>query len=258
VTSAQMPEPLEIFPSCDERVAGKKGVKRAIATAFSFVPRHTYLPLLHELRVAWRRAGTSKELRRFRGTSGLRLNIGCGACGKPGWINTDIDSFPGVNCSWDCRKSLPFPDNSAKCIFTEHFVEHLDYSEEIPYFLSECRRVLEPRGVIRIIVPDAGRYLQGYCHDGWDELAKVRQLCPGLIDGAYGSKYNTKMELVNVIFRQYFEHKFAWDYETMEFVLRHYGFSAVYQRCFGQSACDGLAIDMPERASESLYVEGVK
>jgi predicted SAM-dependent methyltransferase len=253
-----MVQGLDIYPNCDERIALKKGTKRAIATAFSFLPRHTYLPLLHELRTAWRRLGTAKELRRFRDARGLAINIGCGSSGRPDWINADIDPLPGVNCTWDCRKSLPFPDNSAKCIFTEHFVEHLDYSEEIPYFLSECKRVLEPRGVVRIVVPDAEKYLEGYCRDGWEELVKLRQLGPGLIDGAFGSKYNTKMELVNVIFRQYYEHKFAWDYDTMQFVLRRYGFSSVYRQSFGQSLFPSLAIDLPERASESLYVEAVK
>lgn len=249
---------LDIFPNYQEKVARKKGMQRLAFTAFPFVPRHAYLPFLHELRMAWRRINTRKEIGRFKNSRDLRLNIGCGSCGKPGWVNTDIDAFPGVSCTWDCRKSLPFADNSAKCIFTEHFVEHLDYCEEIPSFVRECHRVLEPGGVLRIVVPDAEKYLRAYCHGSWDELAIVRPLGPGLSDGHFGSKYNTKMELVNVVFRQYFEHKFAWDYETMEFILRRFGFSAVYRQGFSQSMQDGLAIDMPERASESLYVEGVK
>jgi predicted SAM-dependent methyltransferase len=249
---------LDIFPNCDQIIATTRGMKRLAFTAFPSVPRHAYLPFLRELRMVWRRVGTSKETRRFKNSRGLRLNIGCGSSGKPGWINTDIDSSSGVNCFWDCRKSLPFPDNSATCIFTEHFVEHLDYCEEIPFFLSECHRVLETGGVIRIIVPDAEKYLRGYCHGGWEELTKVRPLGPGLSDAHFGSRYNTKMELVNVVFRQHFHHKFAWDYETMEFVLRRFGFSRVHRQSFGQSVQDGLAIDMAERASESLYVEGVK
>jgi predicted SAM-dependent methyltransferase len=253
-----MPQSLDIFPNCYERTSLKKGLKRLAFTAFPFIPRHAYLPFLHELRMLWRRAGTHRETKRFRGAHGLRLNIGCGPCGKPDWVNTDIDTFPGVNCFWDCRKSLPFPDSSAKCIFTEHFVEHLDYCEEIPYFLSECHRVLEPGRVITIIVPDAQKYLQGYCLGGWDQLAKVRPLGPGLSDIHFGSKYNTKMELLNVVFRQYFEHKFAWDYETLEFALRRYGFPTVHRQSFGQSLLERLALDMPERASESLYVEAVK
>jgi len=83
-------------------------------------------------------------------------------------------------------------------------------------------------------------------------------LGPGRADAYFGSHYNTKMELVNVVFRQYFEHKFSWDYETMQFALRRYGFSVIYRQGFGQSVQDGLAIDKPERASESLYVEAVK
>lgn len=249
---------LDLFPNYTERLAAKKGATRAIASAFTFLPRHAYLPLLHELRVAWRRLGTGKERAKFRNAHGLFVNIGCGPCGREGWINTDIDAHTGVNRFWDCRRNLPFPDSSARWIFTEHFVEHLDYTEEIPYFLTECHRVLQPGGVIRIIVPDAEKYLRGYCRGDWDELARVRPLGPGHSDAHFGSKYNTKMELVNVVFRQYFEHKFAWDYETMEFVLRRFGFSDVYQQSFGNSVEEGLAIDMPERASESLYVEGVK
>lgn len=249
---------MDIFPNCDERIARTGGMKRFVFKAFPALPRHVYLPFLHELRMTWRRVGTGQATRKFRDARGLRVNVGCGPCGKAGWTNIDIDDFPGVDCFWDCRKSLPFPDHSVKCIFTEHFVEHLDYNEEIPRFISDCHRVLEPGGVIRIIVPDGAKYMRGYSQGGWEELAKIRPLRDGLTDAHFGSKYNTRMELVNVVFRQYFEHKFAWDYETMEFVLRKFGFSKTYLQAFGKSMMDGLAIDMPERASESLYVEGVK
>jgi len=137
-------------------------------------------------------------------------------------------------------------------------VEHLDYCEEVPFFLSECHRVLEPHGVIRIVVPDGERYLQDYFSEGWDALARTRPLGPDLLDVHFGARYNTKMELINVVFRQYYEHKFAYDYATLEFLLRKYGFSDVCRQTFGQSLLEGLAIDKPERASESLYVEAVK
>jgi predicted SAM-dependent methyltransferase len=253
-----MPQVLNIYPNCYERISRKKGLSRFAFAAFPSIPRHAYLPFLHELRMMWRRVGTGREARKFKGAQGLWVNIGCGPCGKSNWVNTDIDAYPGVNCFWDCRRSLPFPNGSAKCIFTEHFVEHLDYCEEIPRFLSECHRVLEPGGIIRIIVPDAQKYIEGYCSTGWEQLTTVRPLGPELSDVHFGSKYNTKMELLNVVFRQYFEHKFAWDYESLEFVLRQYGFPTVQRQSFGQSLLKGLAIDMAERASESLYVEAVK
>ena len=47
VTSeAQAPD---IFPNSTERLAAKKGATRAVASAFTFVPRHAYLPLLSRM-----------------------------------------------------------------------------------------------------------------------------------------------------------------------------------------------------------------
>jgi len=106
------------------------------------------------------------------------VNLGCGLSGKIGWVNVDIIKFPNVNCIYDCRKSLPFPENSVKSIFCEHFIEHLDYKEEVP-FLTECYRVLRVGGVIRIIVPDAEKYLRVYCEKGWGYLSKIHRLDPG-------------------------------------------------------------------------------
>ena len=248
----------DLFPNFDQKLAHKSGVERIAFKAFAFIPRHAYLPLLHELRMAWRRVGTRKEAKKYKHARNLKVNVGCGPIGKSGWINADIDYSPGVNCIWDCRRSLPFEDASVKCIFTEHFVEHLDYCEEMPVFLSECHRVLAPKGIVRIIVPDGERYLQGYSSQGWDALTKTRPLGPGRSDAHFGAHYNTKMELINVVFRQYYEHKFAYDFETLEFLLRKHGFSSVCRQSFGQSLLSDLLIDKPERATESLYVEAVK
>lgn len=49
---------------------------------------------------------------------------------------------------------LPFEDGSLHFVFSEHFFEHLFYDEAIS-LLRECHRVLAPRGLIRISVPDA-------------------------------------------------------------------------------------------------------
>jgi predicted SAM-dependent methyltransferase len=166
--------------------------------------------------------------------------------------------LPGVNCIYDCRTSLPFADESATCIFTEHFLEHIDYCEEIPLFVSECYRVLKPGGVIRIIVPDAEKYIRAYCHGGWEELDRIRPLGPEHTDAYFGSKYHTQMELLNVVFRQESEHKFAYDFQTLQFVLQRYGFSQVHRQEFRRSVLPQLALDRAERASESLCVEAVK
>jgi predicted SAM-dependent methyltransferase len=195
---------------------------------------------------------------RYAGQRGLLINIGAGPTGRPGWVNLDGFSAKGVNCLYDVRKRLPFPDASVKGIYSEHFLEHLDYLEEVPAFLAECHRVLQHDGVIRIIVPDAGKYLAAYVRGGWQELATLRPLGPGNKDYYFNFTYNTPMELINVVFRQAQEHKFAYDYETLDFLLKRHGFTEVRQQAFRRSLESVLCLDTPARASESLYVEAVK
>jgi predicted SAM-dependent methyltransferase len=251
---------LEIYPNFRQRLSGKTGLEKLLMTALPFIPRHAYHPFLSEVRVAIRRlTSRPSHVRKFyRDRRDLAVNIGCGSSAKPGWVNVDIFKFPGVNCIYDCRRELPFADGSVRCIFTEHFFEHIDYTEEAPFFLIECHRVLQPGGVMRIIVPDVEKYMRAYCAEGWEELIRVRPLHPDHTDVHFGSRFNTKMEVVNVVFRQYFEHKYAYDFSNLEFLLRHYGFVDIQKREFGKSALPELCIDNADRVSESLYVEAVK
>jgi predicted SAM-dependent methyltransferase len=259
MATEQIP-PLDIFPNYQQRVASKSGFSRFLLTALPFIPRHAYHPFISEVRIALTTAASrpARVRRAFRDRKDLLVNIGCAGEGKPGWVNVDVVHFPTVNCIYDCRKDLPFADASVRGIFTEHFFEHIDYTEEVPLFLSACHRVLAPGGVIRIIVPDAEKYLRAYCAEGWADLSTVRPLHPDHSDVHFGSRFHTKMEVVNAAFRQYFEHKFAYDFATLEFLLRRYGFDEVRRQSVGTSLRPELAIDKPDRASESLYVEAVK
>ena len=66
------------------------------------------------------------------------------------------------------------------------------------------------------------------------------------------------MELVNLLFRQFGEHKFAYDYASLEHALVTAGFTDVQRASFGVTMLGDLAIDSPSREHESLYVEAVK
>lgn len=98
------------------------------------------------------------------------LNIGCGALVHPEWINLDVtSSLPGV-IRHDIRKGLPFEDASIDACYSSHMVEHLR-REDAVRLLTECRRVLKPGGVVRIVVPDLEAITLGYL----DALRRVRQ-----------------------------------------------------------------------------------
>lgn len=190
--------------------------------------------------------------------SNIYTNVGSGSMGKEGWINLDWSGYAGVTYAYDCRSSLPFANGTVKGIFTEHFFEHIDYNTEVPGFLKHCYRSLQEGGVLRIIVPDAEKYLIGYVQDGWDRLKKTRPLDDDLNDALMGIKYETKMQLINEVFRQGGEHKYAWDYETLALALTKAGFSKTYKMSYLQSNDPKLAIDQEIRQYESLYVEAVK
>ena len=246
---------LDIYPAYGQGMEKAPWWKRL---RHRIIPRHTWLPLRNEWRILLVRLFGGVVRRRYHGARDLWINLGSGKHGKPGWVNVDIKGEDGVNCLYDCRKSLPFPDRSVAGIFCEHFLEHLDYTEEIPWFLTECHRVLKPGGVLRIIVPDLEKYLKAYCQGGWDELSRVRPLNKDRRDSYFKNMYNTRMELVNVLFHQGCEHKFGYDHETLEFLLLRYGFSRVCHQEFGKSLLTELCLDLSARASESLYVEAVK
>jgi len=221
------------------------------------LPRHSVAALRFELRAALVRLTSRGTRRRLRGRRGLVVNVGAGSQGRSGWENLDLVVCPGITAVWDCRTSLPFDDGAVRGLFTEHFLEHLDRDEEVPVFLGECRRVLEPGGTLRIVVPDMERYLRAYVEAGWDEVSRVRGLGDGHVDPFTGVPYRTKMELVNYVFRQKASepHKYGYDFSTLELFLKDAGFAEVESSRFGTSRSPEICLDQVMREPESLYVE---
>ena len=177
----------------------------------------------------------------------------------PDWINLDLQPAPGC-VFWDCRRGLPFSDNAVTSIYSEHTFEHFDLETEAKAFLRECRRCLRPGGVLRLVVPDAGAYLRAYGQT-WTPLAAMRPLEPtaeGWRDTWLGDVYQTQMQLINAVFRQGEEHKYAYDEETLIQILREAGFSRIIPQKFAVSVDEQMAPDNEARRTESLYMEALK
>jgi predicted SAM-dependent methyltransferase len=220
------------------------------------VARH----LVFEMRIFLRRARyTRSSLRQLAGLEGCRVNIGCGDQPTPGWVNLELRPSSNVHF-WDCRRGLPFSDGAVVAIYSEHTFEHFDPDTEGKLFLRECLRCLKSGGVLRLVVPDVGTYLRAYGY-AWGPLAAMRQLEAkqgGWHDPWLGELYRTQMQLMNAVFRQHGEHKYAYDEETLVLVLRQAGFSRVLPQQFGISIDRHMAPDSKARKTESLYVDAVK
>jgi predicted SAM-dependent methyltransferase len=160
---------------------------------------------------------------------------------------------------WDCAKGLPFNDGTVEAIYSEHFFEHLNYESEAKHFLRECLRCLKPQGILRIVVPDAGKYLRLYAKGDWSGLSAKRPLTKEgdhYRDYWLPRVYRTRMEFINAVFRQYGEHQYAYDTETLVLTLREAGFSDVSETAYNISCDTNMAADTPDRETDSLYVEG--
>jgi predicted SAM-dependent methyltransferase len=190
-------------------------------------------------------------VRELRSQRGLLVNVACGPQILDGFVNMDLLG-PPPRIRWDCRRSLPMADMSVAGIRVEQFVEHLETREELPAFLRDCFRALQSCGVLRIIVPDAGRYLHAYCTaslDGFRELA---------VPEPFPEDLPTRMDVVNHIFHQWHEHRWGYDFETLAHRLRAAGFTRIEQVGFERSLLPVLAADRGVHAPYSLYVDAMK
>ena len=178
-----------------------------------------------------------------RKTAGLYLDVGCGWNVHPQNINLDYAWRPGIDIVCDIRRGIPLPDQYVIGIFTEHCLEHISLRDCL-FVLSECRRVLRPGAYLRIVVPDLEIYIQQYVG---------HRPMPYADDDLVDDLYSPAMS-INRIMRAH-GHQFIYDFLTLQKLLTAVGFIEVKKCSFGESSDPGLALDTPERKTESLYVE---
>lgn len=195
-----------------------------------------------------------KRIKKLKKKKNLLVNIGCGPFGiEKGWINLDLYPIKNVYLRTDCRKKLPFSPETCLGIHVEMFLEHLDPVDELPHFLSSCYNSLQQNGILRIIVPDAQKFVRAYLDNDWSEMNKISY---GLDD--WSKKFPTKMDSLNHVFMQGYEHYGGWDKERISNVLNKAGFSIIKFVEFGIGDFPNGPIDREYHKQNGLYVEAQK
>ena len=142
----------------------------------------------------------------------MKINLGCGKNYIPGFVHVDLDDYPHIDNRSDVRDLSFFSDNSADLIYSSHTLEYFDRYEVIDV-LKEWYRVLKPKGILRIAVPDFEAIVKVY--------QKYKDLdYQGILGPLYGRwPYKSTGEEVGIIY-----HKTTYDFKSLKKVLKQAGF----------------------------------
>jgi predicted SAM-dependent methyltransferase len=218
-------------------------VKDYLKSCTTYALRRAIRDVVTEGRLYGRHWFAVRKAHRLFLTRPLNLNLGCGPNSKPGWLNIDLFQS-GADLQLDLRRRWPFADGSVAAIYSEHMFEHLEFSEEVPQFLSESLRVLQDEGVFDVGVPDTEWPLRAYGspeHSYWP-----------FAPTCHPKSCETQLDHINYHFRQGEQHKYAWDEETLTRSLQQAGFVCVTRRPF-----DAM-LDSESRKIGTLYMRAIK
>lgn len=196
-----------------------------------------------------------------------KLHIGCFDCPVDGWLNTDITPHIAISKVpflptllyrfgkidghrlkqhkegvfrrvryLDLSKKLPFPSNSFQYVFSSHVFEHIP-RRAMGALLAEILRILKPRGVMRVSVPDLSYFVRNYRPADADEFVR------GVFEIEQAGDKN--------------RHQWMYSNATMIKLLEDAGFSSVRECRFQEGACPDLD-KLDNRPSHSIFVEGTK
>ena len=168
----------------------------------------------------------------------VKLHLGCGAIIIPGWLNYDLEPGPG-GMRRDLTQPFPVASDSVDFIFNEHFLEHIPRPAGVG-FLRECRRVLKPGGVLRVVTPDLGHLVEAW------QCAEVIKI-PGVWEPiTVCQMFNEGMRL--------WGHQFVYDFQELASTLRAAGFHEIYAKPYTESPYDALkCIDQRPHHGELIF-----
>lgn len=187
-----------------------------------------------------------RKLKAIRAGDGLKLHIASGPVPRNGWLNIDVAS--NADISRDLRRPFPLPGGCAKYIFSEHFVDHVQYPDVITRVLAECQRPLESGGVARFVLHDAKAMCLAYATDDANYFRR----------GEHDNML--PIEAVKQLFRFNDFHQFLYDFPLFHDLLLKAGFSKVDRRMFKTGPHPELLLDydFESRDALSMYIEAIR
>jgi ubiquinone/menaquinone biosynthesis C-methylase UbiE len=224
-----------------------------------------------------------------------KLNLGCGPNAPSGWLNVDgswnawfsyhphlrkmLEAVGLINSTnqgahWnvrpivhDLRRPLPFKENTFSAIYASHVLEHL-YLVESQRLLGECKRVLKPGGVIRLVVPDLRFMVTDYLQrkNGGNPTHPEEMSAADHLNERLGFR-SPAPPAGNIVFRFYavwkdfHSHKWMYDSESLTRYLNLAGFEEVSKKEFLKSEIPGIEdVETSERilGGAGICIEGRK
>jgi predicted SAM-dependent methyltransferase len=218
--------------------------------------------ITHGLKRALR--NLSKEIRVFRNHTAPRskimvlgnskVQIGGGTHYLTGFVNIDI--LPPADIIFDVREGIPLPSGSVEFIFSEHFLEHVDYPISAKKIMKEAFRVIRKNGKVVISVPDSERVIGAYVKRDKKKLNEYIRRWYSKRDNL--EHFNTAIDVVNYHFRdqddsdKYASHLWGYDKEKLKSLLKNVGFHSIREWEFDPKIAN------PKRKFGSIYIEGKK
>lgn len=99
----------------------------------------------------------------------LRLNLGCGRDIRPGFVNVDRMSGPGIDAVADLNRCshipLPFETDSVDEFLLSHIIEHIPDTLGL---MEELHRIAKPGAILTAMTP------YGSSDDAWEDPTHVR------------------------------------------------------------------------------------
>lgn len=196
------------------------------------------------------RTSNQRILQRHQAGEPLRLHLGCGSKVLKGWVNIDSIWRPNVAVMALPEDLRSFEKNTVESIYASHLLEHLPYPKQTMALLITCYQILKDGGVLRLAVPDIEAIINAYTRNDEAFFKIQSELHP--------SWCTTKLEHLMYALQQDGEHKFGYDFETLQKVLSQAGFEDIVKSSFGQSAFEALQVDYRNDHGLTLFVDAVK